>query len=820
MKLIKTKNRQLVNLFIVLVTAVVFSIFSMSIDFLDRLYIFLNAYVGLPITKFLVNVIFLWLAGLLLLTYRRWRETARKQAELENVIESISPDALMVVDPDRNIIMCNTSMKRMFGYEVDEVINQKTDLLYFDRRSAPGQRHEIFDILESDGFHIGLATGKKKNGETIPLEIITGNLSGHCGAVLLLRDITERKQSEEALRASEEKYKMIVRSIGEVIFQLSPLGFIQYVSPRVKELYGYEPEELIGKRLEKTTPMSEVPKAMEALKAVLSGKVIRNFEINQLDSEGKIVPVEVTITPVEKEGEIIAVQGVMRDITERKKAEEKIIQAKKEWEETFDSVTESIIIIDPDYNILRANQATFEELKLPFDKTIGKKCYRIFYNRKEPCELCGLRETLDKKEPVHLEKYDPLFGKTLEYYTYPSFDEKGEIRRIIIYRRDITELTKLQEQIIRTEKITALGRMASGIAHDFNNALAAILGLSKLLLLKEDNLQKIKDIKSIETVSKDAAQMVRRLQEFTGIRKTREGFVGINVNETIKEAIEITKPIWKDKVQAEGITIDVKTDLTPIPHISGNASEIREVLTNMIFNSVDAMPAGGKLTLSSNLSKDKGFIEININDTGVGMSEEVRRQVFDPLFTTKGVTHTGMGLSVSYGIITRHGGEIDVKSTEGKGSTFTIRFPVSKEIREEIREKIPKKRFKKAKVLMIEDEELVRNTLGRILETFGHKVTKASTSKEGLRRFKRGKFDMVLTDLGMPELSGWEIASMVKQINPSMPVVMITGWGDQFSEEKLETNGVDLVLSKPFEPDKLKEVIRKALEIKDGGRRE
>lgn len=623
---------------------------------------------------------------------------------------------------------------------------------------------------------------------------------------------TEQKQAEGALRESEEKYKRIFETSKDVLYLASREGDFIDINQAGADVFGYSKEELLKIDLAKHLYI-DADDRKRFQEMIEKNGFVKDYEVQFKKKDGAKIYASLTANVRrDRNGKALGYDGIIRDITERRKVEEKIIHAKKEWEETLDSVTESIAIIDPNYTILRANKETFNILRLPFYKAIGKKCYRVFHNRNKPCDLCELRETLKKKEPLFLEKYNPSLGKTFEYHTYPSFDEKGDIRRVIIYRRDITQLKKLQEQLIRSEKMAALGQMASGMAHDFNNALAAILGLTRLLLAQEDDLQKIKDLKAIETVSRDAAQMVRRLQEFTGIRRRKEGFAGINVNDIIKDAIEITRPAWKDKAQAEGVTIQVKTDLAPIPYVSGNPSEIREVLTHMIFNSIDAMPVGGKLSISSSLSRSKNFVEISVNDTGIGMSEQARRKIFDPFFTTKGVTRTGLGLSVSYGIVARHGGDMDVKSTEGKGSTFTIRFPISKEIRDEIREEIPEKRPpKKAKILVIDDEEWVRNVLARLLEGFGHKVIKATTGKEGLKIFKRRKFDIVFTDLGMPELSGWEVASTVKQIKPHVPVLMITGWGDQFSKQELETAGVDLILSKPFKPDKLNEAVSQAL---------
>jgi CheY-like chemotaxis protein/anti-sigma regulatory factor (Ser/Thr protein kinase) len=244
--------------------------------------------------------------------------------------------------------------------------------------------------------------------------------------------------------------------------------------------------------------------------------------------------------------------------------------------------------------------------------------------------------------------------------------------------------------------------------------------------------------------------------------------------------------------------------------VSGNASELREVLTNMIFNAVEAMPEGGKIEIRT--LKKRRDIYIQISDTGVGITEKTKKKVFEPFFTTKPFTNTGLGLSMSYGIVKRFGGEIEVESKVGRGTTFTITLPVGEEEREETVDPQMIKKGRKARILVIDDEEFVRDVLSRTLAHADHQVTVAEDGRKGVQLFKEGNFDIVLTDLGMPGVSGWEVCRMIKEISPHTPVGMITGWGDERNRGKLEEYGLDFFISKPFDFAQILNVVAEVME--------
>jgi len=390
-------------------------------------------------------------------------------------------------------------------------------------------------------------------------------------------------------------------------------------------------------------------------------------------------------------------------------------------------------------------------------------------------------------------------------------------------KQTLKDLKQAQDQIVQAEKLRAMGEMASGVAHDFNNLLAVILGNIQLLLHQFDRLspEEIRErLQTIEQSSKDGAETVRRIQEFSGMRRDKE-FTPLSLNELITDVVNVTQPRWKEQTQRKGIRIELTKRLGKIPQIVGNPSELREVMTNIVFNAVDAMPNGGEVTITTSIQAED-WVEMRIVDTGIGMTEEVRKRVFDPFFTTKGVTNTGLGMSVSYGIVKRHGGEILIESEPGKGTTFIIHLPTGymNEIPDEKVTKPPpvtplKLEGGGARILVIDDEDSVRKILYQMLKAKGYEVVVASSGEEGIERFKEEHFDLVFTDLGMPRMSGWEVGKALKRIDPKIPVALITGWGVELNKEKMKESGIDLVVSKPFNFDQVVRLVSEAMELKE-----
>src|SRR5216683_4332184 len=361
----------------------------------------------------------------------------------------------------------------------------------------------------------------------------------------------------------------------------------------------------------------------------------------------------------------------------------------------------------------------------------------------------------------------------------------------------LQEVEASQKQLVQAERLSALGEMAAGVAHDFNNLLAVVVGRAEILLAKGQDPNVARDIEIIRTAAWDGAHTVRRIQEFTRTRQTRPAG-RVDIPELLRDVVELTRSRWKDEAQSRGVSYEVRVEGGPALPVAGISAELREVFMNLLINGLDAMPGGGQFVFR--ISDDANTVIVAAEDTGSGMSEETRRRVLEPFFTTKGARGTGLGLAVSWGIVKRHGGPIQFERTLGMGTVFMVRLPVSaEEPTAEARESVPRT-VGAAHVLVIDDEPEVRSVLREMLMSFGYTVVEAASGEEGLACCESAPVDVILTDISMPGMSGWDVADACRRRFPHVPLGFVTGWGDRLDQETTLRSGVRFVLSKPFGP--------------------
>jgi signal transduction histidine kinase/ActR/RegA family two-component response regulator len=385
-------------------------------------------------------------------------------------------------------------------------------------------------------------------------------------------------------------------------------------------------------------------------------------------------------------------------------------------------------------------------------------------------------------------------------------------------RKAFDELRATQSQLVQSAKLNALGEMASGVAHDFNNMLAAILGRTQLMLARVKDPELRRSLELIEQTAQDGAQTVRRIQEFTRVRMD-EALDEVDLHRILLDVVELTRPSWQTQAKARGVTIEIVRDFAPQARVAGNASELREVFTNLVLNAVDAMHAGGRLTLATRIDGERVVAEVR--DTGEGMDDETQARCFDPFFTTKATKGTGLGLSVAYGIVGRHRGTIAVTSAPQKGTTFRLSFPTCHGPAAPPRATEPAGDTGSFRVLVVDDEPAVLSVLCELLEALGHEVTPANGGPEGLACLRAATPDtrpeVVFTDLGMPGVTGWDIAREAKLLAPDGFVVLVTGWGVQLDPTNARAHGVDFLLGKPFTVEDVEGALRRIQQLRTDG---
>ena len=384
------------------------------------------------------------------------------------------------------------------------------------------------------------------------------------------------------------------------------------------------------------------------------------------------------------------------------------------------------------------------------------------------------------------------------------------------------ELRRTQQVVVQQERLRALGQMASGVAHDINNALSPILAYSELLLTTMPDLPE-NARNHLQTVNKsggDIAQIVARMREFYR-RSDSEQLTKVDLNQIVEEVIVLTRPRWRDISQREGISINVKPELEPgLPRLVSDPSDLREALINLIFNSVDAMPYGGTINLVTRSvnhptsQTGERQLQIEVRDDGVGMDEKTRQRCLEPFFTTKTQRGgSGLGLAMVYGMMQRHEGTIDIRSSPGRGTSIHLTFPMRKLASQTVASSAPQASQNHAlNILCIDDDPQILQLLSDCLGQFNHQIATALNGKIGLELFRAAKlknqpYEAVITDLGMPDIDGHQVAKAIKAESPGTPVIMMTGWGTIMRQDKETAPEVDVVIDKPPHIQQLNELL-------------
>ena len=488
-----------------------------------------------------------------------------------------------------------------------------------------------------------------------------------------------------------------------------------------------------------------------------------------------------------------------------------IADTKQRLEQTISSAGEAIISLSPEDRIEKWNPAAERIFGCNAAQAIGRLITELLPRgdyaeaRRRLAEGTLRQEfqttaTAGQPRPVELAvTLSALHGR------------HGGLEGLIAIVRDITAQREVEKQLHQSEKLTALGQLAGGIAHDFNNLLQAILGYAQLMKQSLHDSQFVsRSLNVVEAAAVDGAETVRRIQQFARLRPDGPP-VGVDINQSVHDAVAMIRPRLEEKIARDNRPLDLRLDLGTIETINGRPAALTELMTNLLLNALDAMPDGGTLTVTTRGEPGRHVV-LTVTDTGIGMSEAVRRRIFEPFFSTKGEGGSGLGLSMVYAIVRRHGGDIRVESEPGRGAMFTLTFPVASEpVGAEPESALPRAR-RPARVLLVDDDPKVLGTLTEILRSVGHSVTAAASGGVALASYGPGRFDVVLTNLGMAGMNGWELAERVRRVDADIAILLITGWGLRDEEHgRLKTLKIRKCLFKPVRPGELDSAIQDAL---------
>jgi PAS domain S-box-containing protein len=662
-------------------------------------------------------------------------------------------------------ISINQTGVEMLGY------NSKEEVLELDIRKDvyfnSDERHRFTDEIADKGFVIDFELQlKKKNGEHITLiETATAvyddnnNIIGYRG---IGRDTTEKKIHEERILSLLVASQVLSRSTTET-------EIFDTIAKAIRRL-GHHLIILLrdgnNLKIARTTFDADVLKGAEKINGIRLDKLV--IPIKQYPRFQNIIEYKKTL-----------------------------------FNETS---IDSLIELLPPHIPIRFSQSILKE--------IGFKNHSIYlplivFNDVIGIALINSDEFTQEDIPV-FNLYAAQLNAALENARlYSRLTQANED-----LKKAYEKLHESQNLLIHSEKLKAIGDLASGVAHDFNNLLGVVVGRTQLLQLRATD-QKVKtDLDIILKAALDGAETVKRLQDFAK-QKVEDNASAIDVNMIIEDTIQLTQTKWKDSAQQKGVKIEIVKELDRLPIVLGSGAELREILTNLILNAVDAMPAGGTLTIRT-INRDRLF-SIEVEDTGMGMDEKTKAKIFDPFFSTKGDKGTGLGLAMVKILITKRQGDIAVKSQLGTGTKFIITFPkinIETEPLTNAPQMTPQPEHKKLSeqlsVLIIDDEEEIRILLAEILREADYNVVLAGDGREGIEKFKSNKIDIVFTDLGMPEMNGWQVAKTIKGLNSLVPVILISGWGRDLKDQDITNTGVDFLASKPFHIDEIFQLLIQA----------
>ena len=756
----------------------------------------------------------------------------RAARDWERTFDSVQ-DAIFIFDNESRVTRLNRAAKEQLRIEYRDAIGQYCYTLihgadgpssFCPHRTTIASGKPAWTEMQDQ------SSGKFYNVFTSPLLDSEGIVSG---CVLTMQDITERKRAEKALKESEEKFRGLFNNAADLIAVVGIEGTILELNDKFEEESGYTREEVIGKTIFNCGLLAEssAKKMLSHVKEMLQGREPSLFEIQGVGKDGAVIPFELRAVPVLKDGAVVAVQAILRNISERKQAEEKLRLSEERFRSLVENAPYGLTIVKSDHGIEYVNPR--------FTEIFG---YRLG-------DIQSVDELFEKVFPkaVHGAIAEPSEGGQFDRglsdkiiqgeHTIPCADGQKKIihfeniylpeGRLLITSEDITEKKKLQTHVLHAQKMEAVGTLAGGVAHDFNNLLQAINGFTQLMLLtRSEDDRDYSKLRSVQKAGDRAAQLVRQLLLFG--RKVETQHKPLEINQEVEQARKLL-----ERTIPKMIDIELRT-ASRLWLVKADSVQIEQVLLNLGSNAADAMPDGGKLiiqtenvTLGEEFTHDNWgakpgrYVLITVSDTGCGMDKETIEHIFEPFYTTKEVGKgTGLGLASVYGIVKSHDGYISCSSEKNHGTTFKIYLPAIEQPDQHaygsLEDDAPEGGTET--ILLVEDEDAVMDFAFDALSHFGYTVITASNGEQAVDIYARRKdrIDLVILDIGMPGMGGFKCLQEVIRMDPAAKVVIASGYSPNEQLNQMLDAGALGYIGKPYRLTDLLKKVKEVLNLEQG----
>ncbi|MFH1155023.1 MAG: PAS domain S-box protein [Pseudomonadota bacterium] len=754
-----------------------------------------------------------------------YRNLLESEAKYRRIVDTAS-EGIWMLGEDLMTTFVNVRMAEMIGYQVEEMIG-RSEIDFMFEEDAPDHHRRM------DNRRCGMSEHyerrfRHRNGQTVwtqvsavPILDAGKNFKGTFG---MITDITERKQMEQTLSIRELEYRILVENIPDLIVRYDRNLRLIYVNPAWEKLSGLSAAEVIGVAQADIprVPTPVVDDYARKLRQVMETGKSQATEFTWVNAHGVNLFLEYVMVPeCDQHGEVASILAVGHDITEHKRAEEKLQESEEKYRSMMESMDDATYICSPDFRIEYMNPAMIQ-------RTAGDSsnpfCHKVIHGLDGKCSWCVHKKVM-KGESIKYEVVSPLDDKTYHISNVPIFHTDGSVSKLTVFR-DVTEIKKLESLLRQAQKMEAIGNLAGGIAHDFNNILFPITGMSELLLEdlspgspEHDNVQMILQ------AGKRGSDLVKQILSFS--RQAEYKIIPVQVQKVLNEVLKLSRSTIPANIE---ITQDISSDCG---FVMADPTQIHQIALNLITNAFQAVEnTDGKIdvrvqkvTLKGDEWKDDPvqpghYALLSVSDNGCGIPPSIIDKIFDPYFTTKEKGKgTGLGLAVVYGIVREHEGHIKVYSEIGKGTTFNVYLPLMiKTPQTGSAETMKITETGTERVLLVDDELPVARLERLMLERLGYEVTERSNSTGALREFKEnpGAFDIVITDMNMPGIPGEQLARELIAIRPDIPVVLCTGFSEKINKDSALAIGIKGFLMKPVSKADMAQMVRKVLDEAKG----